>query len=683
LGEIDLLNIPGIGPKKKTLFRSLEIQEVKDLLYYFPQKFKDFISITDICNLVDSKPSVVKVKVDKVKWGHAKEGKIFLVVSCSDSTGLLDIAFFNANYMYDIIREGNTYLFYGKTSFRYLRKNMANPELIKIEDIGKIVPIYKTIRGLSQNDFRKSITYALKKSEVIYEYLPEKILHKRKFKEPIQTLNDMHFPKSGASYMEAKKKLIYEEFFMLQMTILKMKKERLLMDSAPGMKPFDFQNDELVKGLPFQMTASQSSVVENLSILLHQKNCPKILLQGDVGTGKTLVAFMAARQAYLSGYQTAIMAPTELLAEQHFETFNRFFKNSGMVTRILTRNTQDKPKVKEELASGTCNLLIGTHAIIQDDVSFKNLGLIITDERHRFGVAQNDSLYKKGVSPQIIVMSATPIPRTISEIIFGDMEILRLTEKPNNSLKPVETMIVADDKSKRAMYEHIRNEMLSGRQIFYVCPRIENENDLIASVVEIFKHLSQAVYPSFKVEALHGRLSQYEKNRIMQAFRDGDIDMIVSTTVIEVGIDVPNATVMVIDSFERFGLAQIHQLRGRVGRGKFESFCYLVSDNFNDSIREKALVLQKCNDGFEIAKEDMKMRGPGHVFSLKQHGFPEFKLADMFRHYKLLIIVQKDIESVYGWSLKDLEISQELEKAINSYAKQINKSSMQTQGGIQ
>ncbi|MBK5251178.1 MAG: ATP-dependent DNA helicase RecG [Peptostreptococcaceae bacterium] len=683
MGESDLLNIPGIGPKKKTLFGSLEIHEVKDLLYYFPQKFKDFISITNICNLVDSKPSVVKVKVDKVRRNQSKEGKRFLVVSCSDSTGSLDIVFFNADYMYGIMREGNTYLFYGKASFRYSRKNMANPELIKIEDIGKIVPIYKTVRGLSQNDFRKSITYALKNSESIDEYLPEKILHKRKFKEPMQTLNDMHFPKSGASYMEAKKKLIYEEFFRLQMTILKMKQERFLMDSAPGMKLFDFQNDELVKGLPFQMTASQSSAVENLSMLLHQKKCPKILLQGDVGTGKTLVAFMAARQAYLSGYQTAIMAPTELLAEQHFETFNRFFKNSCMVTRILTRNTQRKTKVKEELDNGTCNLLIGTHAIIQDDVNFKNLGLIITDERHRFGVAQNDSLQKKGVSPQIIVMSATPIPRTISEIIFGDMEILRLTEKPNNSLKPVETMLVADNKSKRAMYEHIRNEMLSGRQIFYVCPRIENENDSIASVEEIFKHLSQSVYPSFKLEALHGRLSQYEKNRIMQAFRNGEIDMIVSTTVIEVGIDVPNATVMAIDSFERFGLAQIHQLRGRVGRGVFESFCYLVSDNCNDSIREKALVLQRCNDGFEIAKEDMKMRGPGHVFSLKQHGFPEFKLADMFRHYKLLIIVQKDIESVYGQSLENLNISRELENAINSYAKQINKRSMQTQGGIQ
>jgi ATP-dependent DNA helicase RecG len=676
LDEIDLLNIPGIGPKKKMLFKSLEIQEVKDLLYYFPHKFKDFISIIDICNLVDSKPSVVKVKVDKVKRGRSKAGKGFLVVSCSDATGLLDIVFFNANYMYDIIRKGNTYLFYGKASFRYSRTNMANPELIKIEDIGKIVPIYKTVRGLSQNDFRKSITYALKNSEKIDEYLPEKILHKRKFKEPIQTLKDMHFPKSGSNYMEAKKKLIYEEFFMLQMTILKMKKERLLMDSTPGMKPFDFQNDELIKGLPFQMTSSQSSVVGNLSLLLHQKNCPKILLQGDVGTGKTLVAFMAARQAYLSGYQTAIMAPTELLAEQHFETFNRFFKNSCMVTRILTRNTQDKIKVKEELGSGICNLIIGTHAIIQDDVNFKNLGLIITDERHRFGVAQNDSLYKKGVSPQIIVMSATPIPRTISEIIFGDMEILRLTEKPNKGLKPVETMLVADNKSKRAMYEHIRNEMLAGRQIFYVCPRIENEDDSIASVEDIFKHLSQDAYPSFKVAALHGRLSQYEKNRIMQAFRNGETDMIVSTTVIEVGIDVPNATVMAIDSFERFGLAQIHQLRGRVGRGKFESFCYLVSDKFNDSIREKAMVLQRCNDGFEIAKEDMKMRGPGHVFSLKQHGFPEFKLADMFRHYKLLIIVQKDIESVYGQSLKDLEISRELENAINSYAKQISKSSM-------
>ena len=674
LGRIDLLTIPGIGQKKKTLFESLAINEVPDLIYYFPKKFKNLMSVDHIINLKDSTPAMVRVRVEKIKSNRSREGKRYLILSCMDSTAYIDVVFFNSNYMNRIIKEGKTYLFYGRVSTKYSRKSMANPEIVKKEDIGKILPVYKTVKGLSQNDLRKSVAYAFDNCADITEFIPETILKKRAFKDPVQTLKTMHFPNNGQEYISAKKRLIYEEFFLLQMLILKMKRERLLREAVPSMKPLDIRTETFIKDLPFSLTASQIKAVEKLSLLLHKRKCPKILLQGDVGTGKTLVAFMAARQAFLSGYQAAIMAPTELLADQHLETFNKFFKGSTMSASLLTSNTQNKSEVKAALKNGSCNLLIGTHAIIQDDVTFKNLGLIITDERHRFGVAQNDSLYKKGLSPQIIVMSATPIPRTISEIIFGDMEILRLTEKPNNKLKAIKTSLVAGDREKDQMYRHMESEMISGRQIFYVCPRIENEDDSIASVKESFTYLRDKVFPSFKLEALHGRLSQADKNRIMQSFRNGQTDMIVSTTVIEVGIDVPNATIMAIDSFERFGLAQIHQLRGRVGRGNFESYCYLICDNLNDSIKEKASILQRCSDGFEIAKEDMKMRGPGHVFSLVQHGFPEFRMADMFRHYKLLIGVQKDIEEVYGQSLKKLEISKELENAIASYTEKINKS---------
>jgi len=671
LEKSDILNIPGIGPKKKDLFHSLGIEEVKDFLYYFPNSFKNCSNVTKVCDLIDSKPSTVRVKVQKAIAKRSKSGKSYLVAHCFDPTGELEIVFFNSRYIFKRIKVGTVYLFYGKAASKYSRTQMVNPEFVNPEELGRILPVYKTLPGLSQKDFRKCVSFALEKSKYPVELLPEIIIRSRKFESQLKTLKSMHFPLNSREYKTAIEKLVYMEFFMLQMTILIMKKTRLLNTSVSAMKPFSPQNDESVKMLPFQLTGSQLKVISSLSVLLHSKNCPKILLQGDVGTGKTLIAFMAAIQSHLSGYQTAIMAPTELLAEQHYNTFKQLFGKSGMKVELLTANSESKSKIKERLKNGKCHLVIGTHAIIQEDVAFYNLGLIITDERHRFGVEQHDSLVKKGSSPQIIVMSATPIPRTISEIIFGDMEILRLTEKPNKPLKPVKTFLSAGERERQAMYEHMRSEMLSGRQVFYVCPRIENEDDSIASVEGTFKHFSGSIFPSFNISALHGRLPQAEKNRIMKAFRNGEIDMIVSTTVIEVGIDVPNATIMAIDSFERFGLAQIHQLRGRVGRGIHDSFCYLATDKKDESTMEKASILKKCSDGFEIAKEDMKIRGPGHVFSLKQHGFPEFRLADMFKHYNTLIKVQRDIETVYGDSLENLDISPDLERAIDSYAKQI------------
>jgi len=681
LEKIDILNVPGIGPKKKALLRSLGINELKDFLYYFPNKFKNYSKVTKICNLIDSKPSTIRVKVRKSMSKRSKGGKSYLLVHCFDPTGELEIVFFNSPYIFKRIREGNIYLFYGKATSRYSRVQMVNPEFVNPEELGRILPVYKTLPGLSHKDFRKCVSYALEKSCDSNELLPEKIIRSRKFEAPLKTLETMHFPLDSNEYRRAFEKLVYMEFFMLQMTILKMKKTRLLESSVASMKNFIPKDEKTVKMLPFELTESQLKVMSKLSLLLHRKNCPKILLQGDVGTGKTLIAFLAAIQSHKSGYQTAIMVPTELLAEQHYNSFIKLFGKGEMNVGILTGNSESKSKLKEELKKGKCHLVIGTHAIIQDDVAFDNLGLIITDERHRFGVDQHDSLVKKGSSPQIIVMSATPIPRTISEIIFGDMEILRLTEKPNKPLRPVKTLLSAGESSRQEMHEHMRLEMLSGRQVYYVCPRIENEDNSIASVEGTFEHFRNLVFSSFNIAALHGRLQQSEKNRIMQAFRNRQIDMIVSTTVIEVGIDVPNATIMAIDSFEHFGLAQIHQLRGRVGRGNHDSFCYLATDKKDESTIEKAKLLKKCSDGFEIAKEDMKLRGPGHVFSLKQHGFPEFKLADMFKHYNTLIKVQKDIETVYGDSLEDLSISPDLERSIDLYAKQIKEINLK-QGGI-
>jgi len=676
----DIINIPGIGIKKKAMFNSLGIEVLDDFLYYFPKKFKNHSKIKNICNLIDSKPGTVRVKVKKILSKRSKGGKRYLVIECFDSTGKIEMVFFNSNYIYKKIKEGNIYLFYGKTTSKYTKTQMVNPEFVNPKELGRILPVYKTMQGLSQKDFRKSVSFALDNAKIPLEILPEIIVRERNFQPPLKTLKSMHFPTDPKGYRTAFEKIVYMEFFLLQMTIINMKKSRLMKSSVTSMKTFRPQDDELVKMLPFKMTESQLKVISKLSLLLRRRNCPKILLQGDVGTGKTLIAFLAARQAHISGYQTAIMAPTELLAKQHYNTFNELFGKSEIKTRLLTGNCEDKPKAKEELKKGKCNLVIGTHAIIQDDVDFLNLGLIITDERHRFGVEQHNSLANKGASPQIIVMSATPIPRTISEIVFGDMEILRLTEKPNKPIKPVKTLLSADKSTRQAMHEHMRREMLSGRQVYYVCPRIENLDDSIASVEGTLKLFIESVFPSFNIRALHGKMSQVEKNIIMQSFRNREIDMIISTTVIEVGIDVPNATIMAIDSFQRFGLAQIHQLRGRVGRGTHESFCYLVSDKKDDSAIEKAAILKKCRDGFEIAKEDMKIRGPGHVFSLKQHGFPEFKLAEIFKHYKTLVKVQSDIKRIYGSSLENLDISKELEMAINLYSKEINKT-YQTQGG--
>lgn len=667
MNESDLSTIPGIGPKKKALLANLGVNEIEDLMHFYPRKFKDYGNVISVSKLSPSELSVVCVKISKKQINRSRNGKQFISLSCYDPSGKMQLLFFNMNFLYNNFATEKTYYFYGKTSFDNRMPQMVNPELVGKEDLGRILPVYKTLPGLSQKDFRKGIMHALNHFQEEAEWIPREIMGSRGFPSKVQALRSIHFPENRASYNLAKRRLVYEEFFILQMAVVQLKKTRLAEYPPVRMRPFSDKFEEAIGSLPFALTKGQSSALKSLADCFARPNCPKILLQGDVGTGKTLIAFFAALLAHHNGFQSAIMAPTELLAEQHYKNFTRLFAHAGMKSLLLTGSTPQKAQKKSMVEKGDYHLVIGTQALIQQDTRFKKLGLIITDEQHRFGVSQRNTFIQKGRSPHVLVMSATPIPRTISEIIFGDMHILRLREKPNSDSKPIETRLIASKKDETRMLKHISDEMLAGRQVYYVCPRIDEDSGGAASVEKIFHQLKTSAFDSFRLSMLHGRMSSEEKESVMRDFRDGKIQMLVATSVIEVGIDVPNATIMAIDSFEHFGLAQIHQLRGRVGRGSFDSHCYLISRNSDAAVHQKADILRKYRDGFEIAKQDMKIRGPGHVFSLKQHGFPEFKIADLFKHYNILIDVQSDIRLIYGNRLDDLQLEPALAIRIRKY----------------
>ena len=643
----DLSAIPGIGPQKKRLLGTMGLHGFGDLVEHFPKAFKAFGDILPVKRLKPQQMALVRVSVVNRRLHRPSGKKSYISLRCEDETGVMRMVFFNMPFLFRRFSEGRCFLFYGKVSSEGNAPRMVNPEIVKEEDIGAILPIYRTVPGLSQQDLRKSVVFALDNIGPQKEWIPGEIMMRHGFPDRLEALRALHFPKGRELYKTARKRLVYEEFLKLQLSLIRLKLEGSDASGAPAMKPVEKRMAPIVKALPFKPTASQTEVLSEFVKLVSGKGRQRLLLQGDVGTGKTLVAFLAAVHAHLNGYQTAFMAPTELLAEQHFNTFRTLFPDSDMRCLLLTANTRDKAREKTLVNKGGYDLVIGTHALLQKDIRFNRLGLIITDEQHRFGVAQRTRLSEKGTSPHVLVMSATPIPRTLTQIIYGDMSILRLSEKPRERTAPPLTRFAGNPEERALMFTHMKREIQAGRQIFFVCPRIHPEDGTIASVEDAHAFLSEYFGDACAIGMLHGRMKTQEKERTMKSFRDGDIDVLVATSIVEVGIDVPNATVMVIDSFECFGLAQLHQLRGRVGRGCHPSTCYLATHKAAGGLEERANILTNCHDGFEIAKEDMKARGPGHVFSLRQHGFPEFKLADLYKHFNILVQVQADVETLF------------------------------------
>lgn len=639
--------IKGVGPKKAAALDKLRIETVEDFLFYYPRDYEDRRALKNIDDLVEGETVLIRGQIQlMVKGGFVGRRKGTLKLLVGDQTGAIEVLFFHAAYLEKTLSREAVYEFYGKvTETRGGRLQMVHPSFSKWDGIhsGRILPVYPLTTGVSQNDLRKLVEEALNCLEQLEDYMPRQVAEKNRLCDIHYAIGNIHFPADRQRLMEAKFRLVFDELFLLQTGLLQIK--RRLAAEDKGIR-FDrgVQLDRLIDDLPYSLTGAQIRVIREIERDMENNQVMNRLVQGDVGSGKTIVAAAAIYKAVKSGYQAVMMAPTELLARQHFEGLSQQFSQYGIQVGFLSGSVgaKERKELLAQLAAGEIDLLIGTHALIQPVVEFARLGLVITDEQHRFGVSQRERLSQKGENPDVLVMTATPIPRTLAVILYGDLDISIIDEMPPGRQKIITRAV--DDKGREAAYEFVRREIREGRQAYIVAPLIEESEEVDAkSAVGLYEELTDK-FEGFSVALLHGGMKQGEKDAVMQEFYDGTVDILVSTVVIEVGINVPNATIMLIENAERFGLAQLHQLRGRVGRGSEQSYCVLITEAKTSYAKERAEIMKKTSDGFEIAEKDLELRGPGEFFGVRQHGLPELRLADLSKHSKILVTVRGEAE---------------------------------------
>lgn len=557
-----------------------------------------------------------------------------------DETGSCTITWFNQSYLKNKFAIGKTYKFYGKIANIYGKITMNSPVFDEDEksfNTGKIIPLYPLTYQLSQNVLRRIMENGLAEIEgKLEETLPDYLLKEYHLQGIDEATKLIHFPHEFEDFNQARKRLVFEELLSTQLALLELKNSYL--NEKKGIA-FDqkVKMSDVINQLPFQLTKAQIRVLEEIDENMESEKPMNRLLQGDVGSGKTVVAMCAAYKAVKSGYQAAIMAPTAILATQHLENFQNMLETLGLKCELLISGISKKKKEEllERLANGEIDILIGTHAILEENVVFKNLGLVVTDEQHRFGVKQRTKIAQKGKNPDVLVMSATPIPRTLALILYGDLDISIIDELPPNR-KKVETFAVPKNMTQR-VNGFIEKQIKEGRQAYIVCPLVEENEELdLKSVERLYEAYQKEIFPQYRVEYMHGKMRPKEKDDIMERFKLGEIDILISTTVIEVGVDVPNANIMVIENAERFGLAQLHQLRGRVGRGDYQSYCVLKCEGKSENVKERMKVMCSTNDGFIISEKDLELRGSGDFFGTMQHGLPEFKIANLFEDMPIL-----------------------------------------------
>lgn len=650
----DVQYIKGVGPAKVPLLNSLNIYTLGDLLTYFPREYEDRSIVKKISEVSNDEEVTIQARVvSEISVNRIRKNMTIIKTIVEDDTGRCTITWFNQTYINKQIKRGEVYKFFGKVSNEFNHVEMKNPVFDAVgvsKNTGKIMPIYPSTFKLSQTAIRQAIQNALTLiNDNIEETLPEYLLSEYNLLNLQESLKQIHFPMNNASRMQARKRLVFEELLILQLALLELKGQS---EKNKGIK-FDknVKMSDVINSLPFKLTKAQLRVLEEIDKDMESDIPMNRLLQGDVGSGKTVVAMVAAYKAVKSGYQAAIMAPTAILASQHMEEFKKILEPLGIKCELLLGATTAKNKrlILEKLESGEIDILIGTHALLTENVNFKKLGLVVTDEQHRFGVKQRENITAKGNNPDVLVMTATPIPRTLALILYGDLNISIIDELPPNR-KKIETYAVTKRMEER-VNDFIKKNINEGRQIYVVCPLVEEKEDEeqqedeqkkdLKAVKQWTKIYKEQIFPEYNVECVYGKMKPKEKDEIMQRFKDGQIDILVSTTVIEVGVNVPNASIMVVENADRFGLAQLHQLRGRVGRGQYQSYCILKYDSKCSQIgRERMKTMQETNDGFVIAEKDLELRGTGEFFGTKQHGIPEFKIANLFIDMPMLKSVQ-------------------------------------------
>ena len=570
------------------------------------------------------------------------------------------------------MKYGKKYRFFGKISNKYGKIDLTSPvfdEIEKKKNTGKIIPLYPLTFSLSQNTIRKIIENGLKDVEEdggLKETLPQYILNEYKLEEINKAIETVHFPKEFADFEIARKRFVFEELLSTQLALLQLKNSNLKDHKGISFSK-DAHMSDVINSLPFNLTKAQLRVLEEIDKNMEQDKSMNRLLQGDVGSGKTVVAMISAYKAVKSGYQVAVLAPTAILATQHLENFQKILKKFDIRCELLISGITKKKKTEilEKLQNGEIDILIGTHAMLEENVTFKNLGLVVTDEQHRFGVKQRTTMAQKGENPDVLVMSATPIPRTLALILYGDLDISVIDELPPNR-KKIETFAVTKALEDR-VNNFVKKQVDEGRQAYIVCPLVEEseENDL-QSVISLYEKCKTEVFPNYRIEYIHGKMKQKEKDDIMERFKNGEIDILISTTVIEVGVDVPNSSIMVIEDAQRFGLAQLHQLRGRVGRGEYQSYCILKYEGKGKNTRERMKIMTQTNDGFVISQKDLELRGSGDFFGTNQHGIPDFKIANLFTDIDILKLAQEA-------AIKIVNDDEKLEKPENILLKELVK----------
>lgn len=637
--ESNIQFLKGVGPAKASLLNKVGIYKIKDLLEYYPRSYEDRTKLKNITEFIEGEFVLFFGTLSTaVKAQRIRKNLSIFSTFVYDETGECRLTWFNQKYIKDRIKEDGKYLFYGKVMKEYGRYVVDNPAIYNVEDVDKIkgiYPIYTLTAGITQNYLFKLMSQLYENKLTFTEIFDLNFRKKYDLTEIDFANNHVHFPKNFDEIDIARKRLIFQELFLLQLALMTIKNSSLGVKKGNIFKELD--TSEFIKQIPFKLTNAQSNVVEEIRQDMGSDKIMNRLVQGDVGSGKTIVAATAMYLAVKNGYQAAMMAPTTILANQHYEELKVYFNNLNMTTEIITSSTTKKKKneIIERLKNQEIDILIGTHSLIEDNIEFKNLGLVITDEQHRFGVKQRMRIGNKGQAVETLVMTATPIPRTLAIMLYGDLDLSIIDEMPPGR-SPVKTNVV-DDTYEDRINQFVKKHIDEGRQVYVVCPLVEeNEESNLNSVEEIYKKYKSESFKNYNVEFLHGKMKNKEKDEIMQKFKNNEINILISTTVIEVGISVSNATIMIIENADRFGLAALHQLRGRVGRGKYQSYCILKSNNKSAISRQRLKIMEDSNNGFEIAQKDLELRGPGDFFGVRQSGLPEFKLANLLKDINIL-----------------------------------------------